>query len=78
MTNTLPLLPAAASSNAASPQTEATTLRLGGLSPLFPVSTVADAGRLRLGGLSPLFPATTVADAARLRLGGLSPLFGRG
>jgi len=29
-------------------------LRLGGLSPLFPLAEVADPGRLRLGGLSPV------------------------
>lgn len=34
---------------------DAGTLRLGGLSPLFPPAAVADPGRLRLGGLSPLF-----------------------
>jgi hypothetical protein len=31
------------------------TLRLGGLSPLFPPAAVADAGTLRMGGLSPVF-----------------------
>ncbi|CAH0313916.1 hypothetical protein [Roseomonas sp. CECT 9278] len=31
------------------------TLRLGGLSPLFPPACVADAGTLRMGGLSPVF-----------------------
>ncbi|MBW6396692.1 hypothetical protein KPL78_02485 [Roseomonas sp. HJA6] len=67
MTKTLPALPA----TDAKPAAEAGTLRLGGLSPLFPPAA-ADAGTLRLGGLSPLF-----ADAGRLRMGGLSPLFGR-
>lgn len=55
MTNTLPPLPAFAVSDAAAPRPEAGTLRLGGLSPLFPPRAVADAGQLRLGGLSPLF-----------------------
>jgi hypothetical protein len=30
-------------------------LRLGGLSPMFPPASVADAGTLRMGGLSPVF-----------------------
>lgn len=56
MTNTLPPLPAfAVSGAAAEPRPEVATLRLGGLSPLFPPRAVADAGQLRLGGLSPLF-----------------------
>ena len=32
-----------------------TTLRLGGLSPLFPAGALADVVLLRMGGLSPLF-----------------------
>lgn len=57
MTSTLPPLPSFALSAAAAgmPRPEADTLRLGGLSPLFPPRAVADAGQLRLGGLSPLF-----------------------
>ena len=45
---TLPALPA-------QPSAAAPTLRLGGLSPLFPPACVADAGTLRMGGLSPVF-----------------------
>lgn len=77
MTNTLPLLPATSAIQAA-PKPTAGALRLGGLSPLFPPTAVADAGRLRLGGLSPLFAPAAVADAGQLRMGGLSPLFARG
>lgn len=57
MTNTFPPLSAApmANTTAPAPRPEPTTLRLGGLSPLFPPAAVADAGQLRLGGLSPLF-----------------------
>jgi hypothetical protein len=44
----------------------AATLRLGGLSPLFPPASVAGAG------------ASCIADAGTLRMGGLSPVFARG
>ena len=40
---------------ATQPERDAGTLRLGGLSPLFPPAAVADPGVLRMGGLSPLF-----------------------
>ncbi|MEO3475658.1 hypothetical protein AAFN86_27645 [Roseomonas sp. CAU 1739] len=58
MTNTLPRLLALPLDDAANPlsRPDAGALpRLGGLSPLFPPATVADAGQLRMGGLSPLF-----------------------
>jgi hypothetical protein len=55
MSSTLPPLPATTQAGTAAPLPGATTLRLGGLSPLFPPAAVADAGQLRLGGLSPLF-----------------------
>ncbi|WP_198372920.1 hypothetical protein [Roseomonas rosulenta] len=47
-------LPAPATS-VATPLPAMPTLRLGGLSPLFPPASVADAGTLRMGGLSPVF-----------------------
>ena len=49
---TLPPLPAL---NGATALPALPTLRLGGLSPLFPPACVADAGTLRMGGLSPVF-----------------------
>jgi len=45
----------AARAGRAAPVRDAGTLRVGGLSPLFPPAAVADAGVLRMGGLSPLF-----------------------
>ena len=78
MTNTSPRLPAAPMKDGASPTTQPDTgalQHLGGLSPLFAPTTVADARKLRMGGLSPLFAPATVADAGKLRMGGLSPLF---
>lgn len=56
MNDTLPPLPADPSQGAPVARPDgAAPLRLGGLSPLFPPTAVADPGRLRLGGLSPLF-----------------------
>lgn len=56
MTNTLPRLPALPDATSPAPRPDAGAMpRLGGLSPLFPPATVADAGQLRMGGLSPLF-----------------------
>jgi hypothetical protein len=48
-------------------------VRLGGVAPSFPSTSVKDSGKVRLGGVAPSLPATSVRDSGKVRLGGVAP-----